>query len=626
MGARTTTGLLTSVLLVFVGSCRQDAGASCGSSTLQFDSLGPRGSTGKAAQPAKTRPGKGGAFEQPRVPLGVNLGGVNYYASALPFVDAMKMADPFLSTNAVFVAGDENPWDTEVADKIPRDAQGYPLQIPFTVPGVRAPQMLRASAAPAIYGGRYTVLYDGDGELEFPASPATVVSQAPGRIELDVQPAPERTIFVAIKRSTRGNHVRNVRLILPGFAQSYATQVFHPTFLARLQGVSTVRFMDWGQTNGSPLEHWQDRPTPGMSQGTRKGVALETMIDLANQAGTDAWFTVPHKADDRYVEEMAKLIKARLDPKRRIYVEYSNELWNSIFPQVGWSADKGCAQGLNKLGAYTGGCDDAGPRYWAGIKWQARRSGQIFRAFDKVFAGDSARLVRVLAGQAQNLHLNETLLASFENAAINPARGHADVLAIAPYAGGGVASDVVEAGEKDRVNPLALLDRVEKDIVPAVRETTRANKKLADEHGLGLVAYEAGQHLVAAGDAANDERFVQKLIEANRMPRMRAIYHRMFDAWYQNSGDGLLVLFNLAETPTKHGAWGLLENQEQRPESAPKYQAFLERLQALRTSAAKKSLQPTSKNNAADTPGRTSKQAVDPVQPSPAPPAAPSPH
>lgn len=536
-------------------------------------------------KPVPTEPAAGArGFVQPRVPLGLNLSGVNYYATAQPFVDLMRMADPFLSTNATFAA--DNRWDTELADRIPRDPNGYPLELPFTVPGTSAPQIVRASVAATIYPGRYTLLYDGDGEIEFPASPVTVVGSAPGRIELEVQALPDRTIFVAIRRSRRGDHVRNMRLLLPGFADTHARQVFHPTFLARLQGASTLRFMDWGQTNNSTLERWSERPTPAQSQGTRTGVALETMIALANHTDSDAWFCVPHRADDAYIEQMAKLIADTLEPERRVYIEYSNELWNNIFEQTSWAAQRGCATGLNKLGAYAGSCEQAGSRYWAGIKWQARRSAQIFRTFERVFAERAGRLVRVIAGQAQNAHLNETLLESLEDPAINPQRSRADVLAIAPYAGGGVAGQLVEEGTQHSVNAPQILDRVERDIPPAVRDTARAAKQLAERHRLGLVAYEGGQHLVAHGEAANDERFVQKLIEANRLPRMGAIYQRMLDAWYEASGGGLMMLFNTTEAPSKFGAWGLLENQEQRVESAPKYQAFAERVRSFKNKAA----------------------------------------
>ncbi len=519
------------------------------------------------------------------VPLGMNLSAVNYYATSIPFVDVMKMADPFLSTNAPGT-GAKDEWDTELADKVPRDADGYPLEAPVSVPGAAAPQILRASVVATVYPGHYTVLYDGEGELQFPASPARITSSAPGRVELDVQSVPDGTLFMSIVRSSRGNHVRNIRILLPGMEQRYAQQVFHPTFLSRLSGVGALRFMDWGATNGHKLSHWSERTRPEMTQGGNNGVAYEYMIDLANRLAADAWICVPHKADDAYVESLAGLIKTRLAPGRKAYIEYSNELWNGIFPQAKWASEQGCKAGLNKLGAYTGSCEDDGVRYWAGIKWNARRTGEIVQIFDRVFASDKGRIVRVIAGHAHNEHSNEVLLDSFDDKQINRAANRVDVLAIAPYLGGSLASDLAEQGKAGSVSVPELLDKLEGLVRTDVAEATRNNYKIAQRHGLRLTAYEGGQHLVANGEASGNGAFVDKLIAANRNPRMRSIYTRMLDAWYDNSGHGLLMLFNFAETPNKYGAWGLLENQEQPLSAAPKYQAFFDRLQRLTSTAA----------------------------------------
>src|SRR4051812_16884878 len=252
--------MLVVALVAALGACQHDAAASCGSCRETLMLGGSKTRNAPASRPVPRQPSSH-KYDQPSVPLGLNLGAVNYYATAIPFVDAWKMADPFQSTNAVSVEGDKKSWNTELADKIARDAAGYPLEIPVRVPGASAPQIVRAAVVSAIYSGRYTLLYDGDGEIEFPASPVSVVSSAPGRMELDVQAKADTPIFLAIKRSSKADHVRNIRLLLPGFAASYAQQVFHPTYLARLKGVSTLRFMDWGRTNGSELEHWSDRPT-----------------------------------------------------------------------------------------------------------------------------------------------------------------------------------------------------------------------------------------------------------------------------------------------------------------------------------------------------------------------------
>ncbi len=70
------------------------------------------------------------------------------------------------------------------------------------------------------------------------------------------------------------------------------------------------------------------------TQSADRGIAIEYAIDLANTLKTDAWFCMPHKASDEYIREFAKMVKERLDPSLKSYVEYSNEIWNWSFGQA----------------------------------------------------------------------------------------------------------------------------------------------------------------------------------------------------------------------------------------------------------------------------------------------------
>ena len=54
---------------------------------------------------------------------------------------------------------------------------------------------------------------------------------------------------------------RNIRIITPGFEESYSTSPFHPAFLASLENFTLLRFMDWMHANsGKTPEDW-DIPT-----------------------------------------------------------------------------------------------------------------------------------------------------------------------------------------------------------------------------------------------------------------------------------------------------------------------------------------------------------------------------
>ena len=57
------------------------------------------------------------------------------------------------------------------------------------------------------------------------------------------------------------------------------------------------------------------------------------MIQLANQVHSNLWVNVPFHATDDYVRQLATLLKNTLDPSLSIYLEFSNEVWNTAFEQ-----------------------------------------------------------------------------------------------------------------------------------------------------------------------------------------------------------------------------------------------------------------------------------------------------
>jgi hypothetical protein len=289
-------------------------------------------------------------------------------------------------------------------------------------------------------------------------------------------------------------------------------------------------------------------------------VALDYMIALCNETGAAPWFCMPHLADDDYVRRFAAAVKAQLDPRLQIYVEYSNEVWNGQFAQSRWAAEQGRAAGLS---------DDANQ---ARLRFYARRSVDVFRLWEKEFGGTD-RLVRVLAAQAASPWTSEQILAFAD------AGARADALAIAPYFGHDLGSPktagATVAGGLDGV-----FRRCREDIA-ANLATLQQHAKLARAHGLALIAYEGGQHLVGFHSAENDAALTELLQAANRDPRMRELYLADQENW-RAAGGRLFAFFTSVGLPSKWGSWGLLEWSDQDPATAPKYQAVLELLERHR--------------------------------------------
>ncbi|HVK13324.1 MAG TPA: hypothetical protein VM597_31510, partial [Gemmataceae bacterium] len=133
--------------------------------------------------------------------------------------------------------------------------------------------------------------------------------------------------------------IKLMRPVSPGSTTSYDPGVtFTQPIKDMVSKFSVVRLMDATGSNG-----WQGlngnwdlrRPADYASQaavGAAPGMAWEYAVQFWNETDTDAWVNVPFPADDAYVTGLANLLKDNLEPGRKLYVEYSNELWNSWGP------------------------------------------------------------------------------------------------------------------------------------------------------------------------------------------------------------------------------------------------------------------------------------------------------
>lgn len=479
---------------------------------------------------------------QPR--LGMNLNGPADWNTELPFVDVFRLSRSWISQKQGTAWG-KGP-------QLVLDERGWVTRLE---PDCWAETPLCTVEAGHYPSGRYTVLYDGEGRLEF-VHAARVVSREPGRMEIEVD-ASKGGFFLQLRETNPADYLRNIRVIMPGFENSYRDNPFHPVFLQRWQGVACLRFMDWMHTNGSKLKRWSDRPTPDDATFTDKGVALEVIINLANRLDADPWFCIPHLADDEFVRRFAELVQQRLEPERNVYVEYSNEVWNGMFEQSRWAGQQG-----QKLGF-------ADKPWEAAWRYTAYRSVQIFAIWEQVFGG-TQRLVRVLPSQGANPYVSERVVE------FHDAYRHADALAIAPYItcnvppqGKGLTSVQVEKWSVDQA-----LDYMEQTSLPESIGWIQGQKNVADKYGLKLVAYEGGQHMVGVGGGENNETVTKLFHAANRHPRMGEIYRQYYAAWTAAGGD-LFCYFSSVGSWSKWGSWGILQFYDDDPLQSPKFVATM---------------------------------------------------
>lgn len=503
----------------------------------------------------------------PRMQVGTNLSPIASWGTQQPFVDLFRRSTDWWTRNADGSGG----WESGLSSEIPRRRDGYSTHVPF-VPPSGVPQIVHTNVTNFPTTGTASLLYEGSGRMRSDRGNGTstwhTATGGSGRFDFPVS-RQQSSFFLEIHESYTTDPIRNLRLIAPGFQDTWQSSPFEPVFLDRLRPFSMLRYMDWGATNASPLERWDDRTLPESNTWDRaNGAALEVMADLSNTLQQDAWICIPHRADDEYVSRTARLLRDRLDPDLRLYVEYSNETWNSAypFPQTTYVQDRGEALGLSDT------------RWTAGQYYAALRSAQVWKIFEEEFGpGGASRLVRVLAAQSGDLMIAQLRFEALNNPSLNPDRLMPDALAIAPYFGLVYTPAQIAAEGYPTVEDL--MTTVSQHELLSVSSQVEAHRRLADLQGCPLICYEGGQHYVGILDAENDTTLTEILIAANRDPRMGGLYTQYLDL-LRDGGVELFANFSYVAEPSKWGSWGVLEYQDQPISEAPKYRALTDWLAA----------------------------------------------
>jgi hypothetical protein len=325
-------------------------------------------------------------------------------------------------------------------------------------------------------------------------------------------------------------------------------ETFAQPFVERCRKFAVLRFMDWQHTNKNEYRPWPERITPDYRTQSEFGVSLEYMVELCNVTRSAMWYCVHHLASDDDIRESARFVKSQLDPGIPVYLEHSNEVWNGGFPQHKF------AKAQDK----------------EFYKYHVQRTAQAAR----IWRQEGVELQCVLGLQASNTWLSGQVYKQGLPAEIN-------AVAIAPY----FAGEVGRGEDGDRVllgGTDYIIDSIPQDL-KNVREIIQKQKELADAAKVPLIGYEGGSHMVGVYPQLANDKFNEILISANRRPEMYDFFREYLDIWDQETDRSLMCLYHSVSTPTKHGAWGLMEYEGQSLDQAHKYRAVLERLPAARS-------------------------------------------
>lgn len=463
--------------------------------------------------------------------IGLNLDPIYDWSTVAPFND---LGTQFRTWGQV-----TSPYQPDPS--IPLTSDNYPL--------ADAGAMTYAFAYPE---GKYAVSYDGQGTLNFGMGPGTtytvtsrVGDHTTGVLDLH-HGVPGTFLAMNITAINTADPVHNLHIISPD-ADPAVSDTFRPVFLQKLAPFNgPIRTMDWLQTNNNTLVNWSDRTLPSRfsyaSYDVRPGVPYETIIKLANTLHRDLWLNVPAGATDDFVHHLAALFRDTLDPSLKVYVEYSNEVWNGLFNQAATNLANA------KADASLTATDDFGRQ----AQEAAKRLVQISNIFRSEY-GDARFTAQVrpeLGAWAANYWWARIGLDYVQAQFGNPSKFIAG-LAIGDYVGD---QDSLNAIDDASLTSDKLFAWMNNFVDTTLTTWIQTNKAIADQYGLKLEAYEGGQALTAYN--GQNEAIKQA---AQDDPRMGDFYKHLILNWMANGGDNFLH-YSTATAYGSYGYWGLLQS------------------------------------------------------------------
>jgi hypothetical protein len=212
--------------------------------------------------------------------LGINLSAVSYYSSEQPFLNIVKSGGSSSAAGGAigWYTATGNTWDTKEEGYLQLDSDGYPtsLTASSTPPGGQQFTMVRTlvdyNQPTGLPGqtytyppGTYRLKFEGQGTVQVagdagyasgdtcPSSLALSNSGANTYVSCTFTVSnPSNGILLQITAVTNSSdHPRDISIVQNAYASNYDSgAIFNPAFTAMLSGFSSLRFMEWMDTNG----------------------------------------------------------------------------------------------------------------------------------------------------------------------------------------------------------------------------------------------------------------------------------------------------------------------------------------------------------------------------------------
>lgn len=491
--------------------------------------------------------GQGGPPEPASsMPVGINLRSITAHDRSWVFSDAMKMASewsygealptrPYLKTHSL-------DGRTPLDQVVPLDANGWPRPT-----GNRSVSCLFfVGMRGLIPAGEYVVTWAGKGKLEFLGG-VGILSSAPNRLVVKVDGVSGGQLGLQLSNIDRLDPIRDIHVWLPDLEESCHS--FHPLFVERLRPFSVLRFYPWMRVFTSS-GRWSKRTTPKSArQGNSEGVALEYMVELCNELAADPWFCIPHTADDEYVRNFAAMVRDSLRRDAKVYVEFSNETWNTDFTVGRWAREEGRRRGIQAMQVV------------------GERAGRVFDIWQEVFGADKARVVRVAGVQLHNPGIASSMCRALN--------GKFDALAVGAYFGARPDRDPVSTSSTAQELLAVARTNLDEVVLPRIRDHRALADTLVSDSGrrVKLLTYEGGQSILARSPGGG--LGVEATLAAQDLPEMFTAYRALINGAYA-AGVEVFVAYDFVGPRNTADSFSVLEHIREPLESAPKYRALIQ--------------------------------------------------
>jgi hypothetical protein len=350
------------------------------------------------------------------------------------------------------------------------------------------------------------------------------------------------------------------------------------TWAGGLSGAGTPSATAWYSTKAPT---WAVRATPSTAfWGGPNGVPYEICIALANYLNADPWINIPYDASNSFITSLATYVQSNLKPGLKVYVEFGNELWNSIFPGASYATPLALALfGINGYNAYE----------WQ-IAWYGVQVANIAQQFYNVFASSYLNaVVVVMSAQAGNTFVSTYELTAPPWVALGGGRvapyqqtpAKIGAVAVAPYFGitspsntGQIATDIASwladtsldlfFGQQTGTGAQSPSTPSGGYVATAVATVTSqvAATGPSSAYNLPTLLYESGIGWTGYPNYLNGSGFVNMLNTANRDARIEPVISNYYSA-LSSAGARTMNYFSDVGGYGQYGEFGLLESPMQ---------------------------------------------------------------